>query len=122
MSETRVRVRLDERERLNIGNKAKGVELSRPLWKALECNSAKQRAHRPFHAGWALAKCAPPPVPLLIAAVRCPALLQLEAVVRRLLWLTSQDATNRVLVFSTWKDGLELIRQEQQAVCCGSSL
>ena len=40
---------------------------------------------------------------------------------RRLLWLTRQDATNRVLVFSTWKDGLELIRQEQQAVCCATA-
>ena len=35
---------------------------------------------------------------------------QLEAVVRRLLWLTRWDATARVLVFSTWKDVLELIR------------
>ena len=115
-------MRLNERERLNTGNKAKGVELSRPLWKALECNSAKQRAHRPFHVCWAVAGCAPSPAPSLISAVRCSGLLQLEAVVRRLLWLTSQDATNRVLVFSTWKDGLELIRQEQQAVCCGSAL
>lgn len=36
--------------------------------------------------------------------------MQLEAVVRRLLWLTRRDATARVLVFSTWKDVLELIR------------
>ena len=39
--------------------------------------------------------------------------LQLEAVVRRLLWLTRADAGNRVLVFSTWKDVLELIRCEE---------
>lgn len=34
---------------------------------------------------------------------------KLEAVVRRLLWLTRSDATSRVLVFSTWKDLLELL-------------
>lgn len=37
---------------------------------------------------------------------------QLEAVVRRLLWLTRLDRTTRVLVFSTWKDVLELIRYD----------
>ena len=36
---------------------------------------------------------------------------KLEAVVRRLLWLTSSDPTARILVFSQWKDALSLLAQ-----------
>lgn len=55
---------------------------------------------------------APPPAlpPLDPRRPPRPLDLQLEAVVRRLLWLTRQDATNRVLLFSSWKDVLELVR------------
>ena len=35
--------------------------------------------------------------------------LQVEAVVRRVMWLTSQDQTAKVLVFSTWQDVLDLV-------------
>ena len=35
--------------------------------------------------------------------------MQIEAVVRRIKWLTSVDTSNKVLVFSTWQDVLEVI-------------
>ncbi len=35
--------------------------------------------------------------------------MQLENVVRRVLWLTSQDLTAKLLVFSSWKDVLALV-------------
>lgn len=49
-------------------------------------------------------------LPLIACCLHLSPASQLEAVVARLLWLTRQDATNRVLVFSTWKDMLELVR------------
>lgn len=36
-------------------------------------------------------------------------MMQIEAVVRRIKWLTSIDAMNKVLVFSTWQDVLEVV-------------
>lgn len=35
--------------------------------------------------------------------------MQVEAVVRRVMWLTSQDPTTKILIFSTWQDVLDLV-------------
>jgi hypothetical protein len=40
--------------------------------------------------------------------VFCPA-AQLEAVVRRILWLTGEEVAQKVLVFSSWEDVLSLV-------------
>lgn len=35
--------------------------------------------------------------------------MQVEAVVRRVMWLTSQDPATKILVMSTWLDVLDLV-------------
>ena len=41
--------------------------------------------------------------------------MQIEAVVRRIKWLTSVDVTSKLLVFSTWQDVLEVIAHALRA-------
>lgn len=43
------------------------------------------------------------------SACLCVTLPQLESVVRRVAWLTGQDASTKLLIFSSWKDVLELV-------------
>lgn len=49
------------------------------------------------------------------------ACLQLENVVRWVLWLSRQDPSAKFLVFSSWKDVLSLVRAWSLSCVSGSS-